>query len=164
MIFVTVGTNEAPFDRLVRAVDLLSPDEEVVVQHGASAVRPARARCVDFLPFEEMVDHIRSARAVVTHAGVGSIMVTLANGKRPFVVPRLKRFGEAVDDHQVGLARRMDEAGLVVAVEDPQRIPHALRENSARDAPPPSGGERLAAELRVYLSEHIGSQEPPAPG
>ncbi|MEW6583787.1 MAG: glycosyltransferase, partial [Actinomycetota bacterium] len=118
MIFVTVGTNEARFDRLLRAVDGLDVDEEIVVQNGASGVRPARASCVDFLPFDEMVAHVDRCRVVVTHAGVGSILLALSRGRRPVVVPRLKRHGEAVDDHQVPLTRRLAAQGLVTAVED----------------------------------------------
>jgi UDP-N-acetylglucosamine transferase subunit ALG13 len=113
VIVVTVGTNEASFDRLVAAIDDLSPGEEVVVQCGSSSLRPSRATCVDFLPFEELVQLVRNSRVVVTHAGAGSTMVALANGKHPVVVPRLCRYGEAVDDHQVHFAERLAARGLV---------------------------------------------------
>jgi UDP-N-acetylglucosamine transferase subunit ALG13 len=55
---------------------------------------------------------------VISHAGVGSIMVALSHGKRPIVVPRLERFGEAVDDHQLQVATLLDRAGRVTAVDD----------------------------------------------
>ncbi len=70
---------------------------------------------------------VRAARVVVTHAGVGTIMVALANGKRPVVMPRLSRFAEAVDDHQLGLARRLSEADFVTLVEDEAGLANALR-------------------------------------
>ena len=150
MIFATVGTNETPFDRLIAALGPLGRDEPLVVQHGPSGVRPARATCVGFLPFDELVRYVRSARAVVMHAGVGSVMVALANEKRPIVVPRLHRFGEAVDDHQLVFARRLALEGLVTLVEDPADLVEALVE------PPPArrslgAGDLLAAELRRYL-------------
>ena len=113
MIFVSVGTNEARFDRLLHAVAELGLDEEVVVQHGHSArdsIPPAR-QLVDFLPFEGIVDTVRRSRVVVTHAGVGSVMVSLANGKRPIVVPRRKAFAEAVDDHQLAARSTVRERG-----------------------------------------------------
>ena len=75
---------------------------------------------------------IRRARVVVTHAGVGSVMVSLANGKRPVVVPRLKSFGEAVDDHQLQLGRRFAAAGLVTLVEAPDGLGAALAPSSNR--------------------------------
>ena len=93
-------------------------EEDLVVQHGASAVRPRHAECVDFLDYDEFVGPHRQARVVVTHAGVGSVMTALAHGRRPLVVPRRVDFGEAVDDHQLTFARRADELGLVTLVED----------------------------------------------
>jgi UDP-N-acetylglucosamine transferase subunit ALG13 len=155
MIFVTVGTNEARFDRLLDAVAALPLDEEIVIQHGhSSPLGPAHARLVDFLSFEEMTETVRAARAVVTHAGVGSVMVALANGKRPLVVPRLKAFGEAVDDHQLQLGRRFAAAGLVTFVASPDGIPAALLGEHAAAAPLPASNA-LAAELRGYFEEAV---------
>jgi UDP-N-acetylglucosamine transferase subunit ALG13 len=152
MIFVTIGTNETPFDRLLRAVDALPAGEEVVAQCGSSALRPARAACVDFLPFDELVDHVRRARVVVTHAGAGTVLVALANGKRPIVVPRLERHGEAVDDHQVAFARRLDELGLVKLVEDEGALPETVRDAAEpRAVPHDRSAPDLAEDLRAYL-------------
>jgi UDP-N-acetylglucosamine transferase subunit ALG13 len=155
MIFVTVGTNEAPFDRLLYAVTQLPDGEELVVQHGFSRIRPARATCFQLLPFEMLVEYVRRSRVVVTHAGVGSVMVALSNGKRPIVLPRLKRFGEAVDDHQVPFARRMAERGLVTVLREATQLADVL-------AKPPSPGRvgsgddsRLTDDLRTYLERAV---------
>jgi len=155
MILVTVGSSEIPFDRLLEAFDVGErSDEELIVQHGPSLVRPRGASCVDFLSYDELVDAIRRARLVVTHAGVGSIMTALANGKRPVVVPRLRRFGEAVDDHQLDLGRRLDESGLVVLVENPEHVLARL-ETASELAELDSGpSRRLVAELKHFIAEH----------
>jgi UDP-N-acetylglucosamine transferase subunit ALG13 len=157
VIFVTVGTNEARFDRLLHAVARLELDEEVVVQHGhSSPVGPAGATLVDFLPFEGIVDMVRRSRVVVTHAGVGSVMVSLANGKRPVVVPRLKSFAEAVDDHQLELGRRFASAGLVTFVETLDRIADAvLGEQRAASVVPQTSP--LALDLRGFLEEIVAA-------
>jgi UDP-N-acetylglucosamine transferase subunit ALG13 len=154
MILVTVGTNEAKFDRLVSAFDDMPIDEPIVVQHGSSGIRPKNATCVDFLSFENLVGYIREARVVVAHAGVGTIMTVAAQGKRPFVVPRLHRHGEAVDDHQCGLGQRFHEIGLVTYVEDPSNLAELL----AADEPLPqtaahASADRLSRDLRAYLAE-----------
>jgi UDP-N-acetylglucosamine transferase subunit ALG13 len=156
MIFVTVGTNEAAFDRLLRHLDGIAADEELVVQHGASAVRPPGATCRDFLPFDELAALMRRARVVVTHAGVGSIVAALTNGKRPVVVPRLARFGEAVDDHQVPLARRLAGSGLVTLVEDPAELPGALSAAAAAEAGAIEMDERLVGDLRTFIRGSVG--------
>ena len=163
MIFVSVGTNEARFDRLLHAVAELQLDEEVVVQHGHSArIERPNAELVDFLSFEEMVAAIRRARVVVTHAGVGSVMVSLANGKRPVVVPRLKAFGEAVDDHQLQLGRRFAAAGLVTLVEAPDGLATVLAGEQQAAAIVPSASS-LAADLTSFLEHAIPRPLAPAP-
>jgi UDP-N-acetylglucosamine transferase subunit ALG13 len=94
---------------------------------------------------------MRRARVVVTHAGVGTVMVALAEKKRAFVVPRLKTFAEAVDDHQLQLARRFAEAGLVTVVEEPEQLASLLV--TERDEPVSVGtaSSALAEDLRTYL-------------
>lgn len=148
MIFVTVGTYDVPFDRLLRAVGELELDEEIVVQRGASSVRLPRARAFDFAPFDEIVGHIRAARVVVAHAGAGTVLIALANGSRPVVMPRLGQLGETSDDHQLAFARRLAQAGLVRLAEDAEELAAAVREDGA--APAAAGGP-LGAALRLAL-------------
>jgi len=154
MIFVTIGSYE-PFDRLLTAVGELPGDELIVAQCGVSRIRPLHATCVDFLPFHELAEHVRQARAVITHAGVGSVLTALENGKRPIVVPRLQRLGEAVDDHQLAFARRLDAAGTVALVEDTSRLPEVVSATLDRDVPFRTTGARLVSELRTYLAETV---------
>jgi len=84
MIFVSVGT-AAPFDRLMQAVERLETAEPIVVQYGSSSTRPRNARCVSFMPYDDLVELVESARVVISAAGVGTVMTVLAAGKRPIV-------------------------------------------------------------------------------
>ena len=152
MILVATGASQFPFDRLLRAVDSLPREQRIVVQHGCSAVRPAGAECVDFVPMPELAALVREASAVVTHAGVGSILLCLTNERRPIVVPRLRRFGETVDDHQLESARRFAERGLVTLLEDPAGLPGAVAAAGDEHVAPFSGESRLVSELRDYLA------------
>ena len=155
MIVVSVGTNEARFDRLLEWVSRVVVDEELVVQHGPSAVRPPGAECISYMPYEDLVGLIRQSRVFVTHAGVGSIMVSLAAGRRPVVVPRLKRFGEAVDDHQLPLARRLGAENLVTVSQSEPELRHVLEEHD-HSIGTTIGATALARDLRAYLLEHVG--------
>jgi beta-1,4-N-acetylglucosaminyltransferase len=156
VIFVSVGTNEARFDRLLAALDELPDGTELFVQHGPSPIRPAGATCADYLGFDEMVEKVRQARAVVTHAGVGSVLTALLNGTRPIVVPRLRRFGEAVDDHQLHFGRRAESAGLVTLVEDTAELSAAIARHQESPPPPPRPDERLVEDLRSFLAAAVG--------
>jgi UDP-N-acetylglucosamine transferase subunit ALG13 len=153
MILVAVGASQFPFDRLLRALDALPGGEALVVQHGPSAVRPANARCLKFVPMDTLAELVREARVVITHAGVGSILLSLTNGKRPLVVPRLRAFGETVDDHQLESARRFAQVGLVQLVEDPAELTAAVRTADESDGEPieVGGAGSLVQELSDYL-------------
>jgi UDP-N-acetylglucosamine transferase subunit ALG13 len=152
VIFVTIGSVQA-FDRLVRAVDRLPGGEEIVVQHGPSP-RPRRGRAFDFLSHDDVARYMASARVIVTHAGVGSILAALSVGKRPVVVPRRSALGEAVDDHQVELARHLHRQGTVWLVEEVTELPAALTAYSASSTSIVTGGA-LADELRAYVEHRV---------
>lgn len=125
MIFATVGSTQIPFERFVRALDAL-PGDRLLAQHGPVAPPPGAARAEAFMSFPEIVESMREADAVVCHAGAGSILCALRAGHVPVVVPRLRRFGETVDDHQVELAGVLAREGKVRHVEDLSTIAEAV--------------------------------------
>jgi UDP-N-acetylglucosamine transferase subunit ALG13 len=111
---------------------------------------------VDFLSFEALAGRMREARVVVCHAGVGSMMLARRCGRRPVVVPRRLHLNEAVDDHQLPLARRLDAAGAVTLVEDADRLSEVV---AGADAVPAArlevglpGAEALCSDLRDVLA------------
>jgi UDP-N-acetylglucosamine transferase subunit ALG13 len=153
MIFVTVGTGEQPFDRLLRSLESLWLDEPLVIQRGSSTVSPERAACFDYLPFSDMLARMQDARVVITHAGVGSVIAALTARKRPVVVPRRRCFGEAVDDHQVEFARRLADSDLVRLVDDPRNLDSALAKGPDDRALEPAEVEEspLVTDIRSYV-------------
>jgi beta-1,4-N-acetylglucosaminyltransferase len=117
VIFATVGSTQIPFERFVRALGSL-PGERLLVQHGPVDPPPGAARTNAFMQFPEMIESMEAADVVVCHAGAGSILCALRAGHTPVVVPRLKRYQETVDDHQVEFSRALAAEGKVIAVED----------------------------------------------
>jgi UDP-N-acetylglucosamine transferase subunit ALG13 len=156
MILVSVGTNEQPFDRLVEAAGALVGSEPVIIQRGASRLRPPLTACHDFMPFEAIEQLVTASRAFVCHAGVGSIGVALRLGRRPIVMARRHHLGEAVDDHQVPFARRLAGAGMVRLVEDVPELLQAVDEDSATIPWLTGKASPLALELRSYLEGEAG--------
>jgi UDP-N-acetylglucosamine transferase subunit ALG13 len=155
MILVTIGTNEQPFDRLVLAAAALELDEPVIVQYGSSRAVEPRDGWMEFLPFDELSELAKQARVVVCHAGVGSILMARRAGKLPVVMARRHGLGEAVDDHQVELSRRLAASGLVTLVDDEKDLAEAVRtatgtggETVVRGLP---GADALASDLRLQL-------------
>jgi UDP-N-acetylglucosamine transferase subunit ALG13 len=120
MIFVTVGTHDQGFDRLVRAADDLAAliDEEVVIQRGVSSYNPRHATSFEWASSEEMLSWISRSRCVIAQAGAGTI-ITILRGRKPLVVaPRLKTFQEHYNDHQIELAEALSEQGRAIMVVD----------------------------------------------
>ena len=127
MIFVTVGTHEQSFNRLVKAVDELKRDgiitEEVIIQTGFSTYEPEYCQWSKLIPYQQMVKNVEDARIVITHGGPASFIMPLQIGKTPIVVPRQHQFGEHVNDHQVEFARNVAERmGTIIPVEDISKL------------------------------------------
>lgn len=123
MIFVTVGTHEQPFDRLVKAVDELKRDgvitENVVIQTGFCTYEPQYCQWSKLIPYQQMVKNVADARIVITHGGPASFIMPLQIGKTPIVVPRQHQFNEHVNDHQVEFAKKVAKCmETIIEVED----------------------------------------------
>lgn len=123
MIFITVGTHEQPFDRLLEYVDKLVEKgvitEEVVMQTGFSTYKPKYCKWEKIFPYQSMIEHVNAARIVITHGGPSSFIMPLQIGKIPVVVPRQKKFDEHVNDHQVEFCEQVaTRNGNIITVED----------------------------------------------
>lgn len=131
MIFVTVGTHEQQFNRLLEAVDRLKGSgdiaEDVIMQTGFSTYEPIHCKCKKLLPYDEMQRCIREARITITHGGPASFIAPLQIGKIPIVVPRQKKFDEHVNDHQLEFARAVEgRMENIILVEDVGRLGEAI--------------------------------------
>ena len=158
MVFVTVGTHEQPFDRLMREVERLALAEElsdVTVQYGYSTLRPQGCRCERFLPYAEMCRLYAEADVVVCHGGPSTFLEAMSCGKAPVVVPRLARYGEHVNDHQLSFCLQFAErVGGIEVVEDVAELAAAIgraREAAVDSAQVQSNTARFCEELGVRV-------------
>ena len=119
MIFLTVGT-EYPFDRLVREVDRLCGEGimlPVFAQIGETEYAPQYMEFVRTVTRADYSQHVSCADAVISHAGMGTILACIDAKKPLVVVPRRKRYGEHVNDHQLATVRRFEGAGYFLVSE-----------------------------------------------
>lgn len=127
MIFVTVGTHEQPFNRLIQKIDELKENgtiqEDVIIQTGFSTYEPKHCEWSKLIPYQQMVKNVADARIVITHGGPASFIMPLQIGKTPIVVPRQHRFNEHVNDHQVEFAHNVAERMQnIILVEDIEKL------------------------------------------
>lgn len=113
MIFVTVGTHEQQFNRLIKEIDRLKENnvikEEVFIQIGFSSYEPQNCKWSKFISYEEMNQKIKSARIVITHGGPATFIAPLQIGKIPIVVPRQEQFNEHINNHQLEFTKKIEE-------------------------------------------------------
>jgi beta-1,4-N-acetylglucosaminyltransferase len=124
MILVTVGTHPHGFERLVRAADelALNLDERLVIQSGSSQYIPQYAKYFSFVTSQHMEGLIRDARVVVAHAAAGTALLVLQQYRPLVLVPRSRAHHEAVDDHQLQLAKALQETGRAITVTEPNAL------------------------------------------
>lgn len=126
MIFVTVGTHEQQFDRLLKKIDNLIEigciDEEVIIQSGFSKYVTKYCKSERIIPYSEMIKNIKEARIIITHGGPATFIMPLQEGKIPIVVPRQKQYNEHINNHQVefvqSISKRMGSIIPVIDIED----------------------------------------------
>lgn len=131
MIFVTVGTHEQPFDRLLRAVDDMKARgviaEDVRMQTGWSTYEPTRCSWSPMLSWQDMQTNFDQARIIVSHGGPSTFMEAVVRGKTPIVMPRLSRYGEHVNDHQNDFVRSIArQYGGIIPVSDERELEYAI--------------------------------------
>lgn len=117
MIFITVGSQKFQFNRLLKAVDEQVADgritDEVFAQTGASDYKPRHYQYVNYLNRDEFAEWQQKAEIEITHGGTGAIIGAVKKGKKVIAVPRLARYGEHVDDHQIQLIDEFSELDLI---------------------------------------------------
>lgn len=164
MIFLTVGT-QFPFDRLVKAIDELASqngfDEQVFGQVGTTSYSPRNFEAVASLEKVLFDKYLREAKAVIGHAGVGTILMALEYGKPLLAMPRLKKYSEAVNNHQVEIARRFEQLGHLLAAYTVKELPQKIRQLSTfRPRPRESQVHLVARRIAEFLKELSGSRRP----
>ncbi len=130
MIFVTLGSQKFQFNRLLKAVDKLVKDgiitDEVFAQTGYSDYEPENYKFKQFVDRDEFSDIMKKSDIIITHGGTGAIIGAVKKGKKVIAVPRLAKFGEHVDDHQLQLVEQFTEMNLICQCNDCERLGEAL--------------------------------------
>lgn len=161
MIFVTVGSQKFQFDRLVRAVDALvasgAAGDGAFAQTGACTYIPEHVEHEAFLDRDSFRAHMDACDVVVTHGGTGAIIGAVKDGKKVIAVPRLAKYGEHVDDHQIEIVRQFGEMGLIEPCVDPAELPEAYARAITKDyLTYRSNTAHFCADLSEYI-DSLGS-------
>ena len=130
MILVLLGTQNNSFNRLLEEIEknikVGNIKDKVVVQAGFTKYQSDNMEIFDLIPQEELDKLLNDADLVITHGGVGSIMSALRLGKKVIAVPRLKKYGEHVNDHQLEIIDTFKKQGLILGINNVEELSQAL--------------------------------------
>ena len=117
MIFVTLGSQKFQFNRLLVEIDRLIEEgkitEKVFAQTGYSDYKPKNYKFNKFLNRDEFNDIMSKCDKVITHGGTGAIIGAVKKGKKVIAIPRLSKYGEHVDNHQLQIVKQFKEMGFI---------------------------------------------------
>lgn len=131
MIFVTLGSQKFQFNRLLSAIDILIERgvifDDVFAQIGHSNYKPRNYKFIQFLDRDRFIEMELRADIVITHGGTGAIVGAIKSGKKVIAVPRLAKYGEHVDDHQIQLIAQFREQNLICGLNDCSELEAGLK-------------------------------------
>ena len=130
MILVLLGTQNNDFHRLLDEVEknikLGNISEEVIVQAGFTKYNSKYMKIFNMMPQEKLESLVKKANLIITHAGIGSIEMSLEQNKKVIAVPRLKEYGEHVNDHQLDIEKRFNQKRFLIGIEDVKYLGEAI--------------------------------------
>lgn len=131
MIFVTVGSQKFQFNRLLKKIDEMIEKkiikDKVFAQIGASDYKPVNYEYIDFMNQEDFNKKLDECDLLITHAGTGVIVNAVKREKKVIATPRLAKYGEHVDDHQIQLIQQFDELNFIEPLYDMEDMEEKLK-------------------------------------
>lgn len=131
MIFITLGSQKFQFNRLLIEIDRLIDEgkiaEEVFAQTGYSDYEPRNYAYKNFLDRDEFNNIMEKCDKVITHGGTGAIIGAIKKEKRVIAVPRLNKYGEHVDNHQLQIVEQFKEMGFIRSSNDIRKLEEEIK-------------------------------------
>ena len=130
MILILLGTQDNSFHRLLEEVQALIDKkvitEKVIVQAGKTKYESKDMEIHSLMPEEELKEIMKKADLVITHGGVGSIVMALKMEKKVIAVPRLSEFGEHINNHQIQIIETFNSQEFLIGITDLKELGNAL--------------------------------------
>ena len=132
MILVLLGTQNNSFHRLLEEINRLIENgvikEEVIVQAGYTQYTSENMKILGLIAKEELEELQNKADLIITHGGVGSILLSITKDKKVIAVPRFHQYGEHVNDHQKQIVELFNEKGYIIGVDGVEGLEQAIKQ------------------------------------
>lgn len=154
-IFLTVGTHNQQFDRLIKEMDKIAGEKKLMVfgQIGNSAYAPKNFAFERFIPEPKYTENFEKADIIVSHGGAGAIIHAMEAKKKLVIVPRLKAFLEHTNNHQLDLTKALEAHKKAIAVQEISGLEKALEKSKSLKPDFHSTKNSLAKSLKNWLDK-----------
>jgi len=163
LITVTLGTIPFAFNRVISWLDILLDSqiitEPIFIQHGVTEIsaiaKHPLVTAVPLLDTATLMQTAKDSRLVISHAGQGSTRAFIEQGASLILLPRLARYDEHIDNHQLSFAESIRSLGIYVCLDlyqFKQGILHAPPYIKKQLFHGPNLGEYLS---KIYPAESI---------
>ncbi len=151
-IFVTVGTQEQPFNRLFEMIEEVDFAAEYVMQTGTANYHNDKYETIAYV--EDFAKEINMADVIITHGGVGSILTSIKANKKVIAIPRLAKFGEHVNDHQIEITNEYVDKELILMAQTAEELKSALKNiNDFKPQKFISNNQKFIEKLEEIISD-----------
>lgn len=159
MILVLLGTQDNSFHRLLEEINKLIENriiiDKVVVQCGHTRYLSNNMELLDFISIEKFNELINKSNLIITHGGVGSILNAIKSNKKVIAVPRLSKYGEHVNDHQIQIIDSLDKQGLIKGVLDIKQLGNVIKTiDNFIPTPYKSSNENMLKIISDYIDNN----------
>lgn len=156
MIFITLGSQKFQFNRLLIKIDELIENgtitDTVFAQTGYSDYCPKNFSYENFLDRDTFANKTSESTMVITHGGTGAIIGAVKKGKKVIAIPRLAKFGEHVDDHQIQMIEQFNDMDIICACMDTEQLAESIQFTEEHDFRPyESNTHNIIASITEYL-------------
>lgn len=120
MVLLSVGTQKQQFTRLFELVLNCEElkKEKIISQSGYTKFEDNRIESFDFISLEKMDEYMEKADLVICHGGVGTILSAIMKGKKVIAIPRLAKYGEHINNHQIEICEELEKEGYILYYKD----------------------------------------------
>jgi UDP-N-acetylglucosamine transferase subunit ALG13 len=129
MIFVATGGHPASFERLIRRIDEIAPllNQRVVIQRGFTTYTPKNCEYFDFS--DNLEKYYRETTLLISHSASFVLEFMLSYKKPIITVPRLAKYKEHINDHQLEFAEFLqDKTGILMITDVSKLTPKLIKE------------------------------------
>ena len=158
MILVTLGTQDKSFDRLLKAIDKEIENknikEKVIVQAGYTKYKSDNMKIFDLVSEEELEKLVKKCDLLITHGGVGSILLGIRNNKKVISAARLKKYGEHTNDHQKQIIKEFKKLGYITELDDFNKLKKIIEEAKSKEPVKfKSNNAKFVKNIEKYIEE-----------